>query len=102
MLTELMPDDAALAELLGATHQRFQRLIAEAEKKARPFYAKLLGREASISQVIDEVFRQNEMGKILNRNKKLTERVIGILSAKGNAKSIAEIMAGRLTKLWMK
>ena len=56
MLTELMPDDAALAELLGATHQRFQRLIAEAELKARPFYAKVLGREASISQVIDEVF----------------------------------------------
>jgi len=56
MLTELMPDDAALAELLGATHQRFQRLISEAEAKARPFYAKVLGREASISQVIDEVF----------------------------------------------
>lgn len=56
MLTELMPDDSALAELLGATHQRFQRLIVEAEAKARPFYAKVLGREASISQVIDEVF----------------------------------------------
>ncbi len=56
MLTELMPDDAAFAELLGATHQRFQRLIAEAEAKARPFYAKVLGREASISEVIDEVF----------------------------------------------
>jgi histidinol dehydrogenase len=56
MLTELTPDDAALADLLGATHQRFQRLVAEAEAKARPFYAKTLGREYSIAEVIDEVF----------------------------------------------
>ena len=46
MLTELTPQDGALQELLGATHQRFQRLVLEAEAKARPYYAKVLGREA--------------------------------------------------------
>jgi histidinol dehydrogenase len=56
MLTELTPQDAALADLLGATHQRFARLIAEAEAKARPYYARVLGREASIGDVIGEVF----------------------------------------------
>ena len=56
MLTELAPDDAGLQELLGASHQRFTRLVAEAELKARAFYAKALGREAAISEVIDEVF----------------------------------------------
>ncbi|MBA3939569.1 MAG: histidinol dehydrogenase [Planctomycetes bacterium] len=56
MLTEITPSDAAFRELVGATHQRFQRLVAEAEAKARPFYARVLGREASISEVIGEVF----------------------------------------------
>ena len=39
-----------------------------------------------------------EMGKILKRNAKLTDRVVAILSANGNAKSIAEIIAGALDK----
>ena len=56
MLTELAPDDAALADLLGATHRRFQRLVEEAEIKARPYYQKVLGREASIAEVIAEIF----------------------------------------------
>lgn len=56
MLTELAPDSAALADLVGATHQRFQRLVEEAERKARPFYQRVLGREASVAEVIAEVF----------------------------------------------
>ena len=56
MLTELMPEDAALTELLGASHQRFERLIAEAEKKASEFYRAKLGRAASINEVIGEIF----------------------------------------------
>jgi hypothetical protein len=39
-----------------------------------------------------------EMGKILKRNEKLTERVTGILAANGNAKAIAEVIAGTLDK----
>ena len=30
MLTELSPDDAALTDVLGASHRRFERLIADA------------------------------------------------------------------------
>jgi histidinol dehydrogenase len=56
MLTELAPDDDALADLLGATHRRFQRLVEEAEVKARPYYRRVLGREASIAEVIAEIF----------------------------------------------
>jgi histidinol dehydrogenase len=56
MLTELTPQDSALQELLGATHQRFQRLVLEAEAKARPYYARVLGREAGIAEVIAEIF----------------------------------------------
>jgi histidinol dehydrogenase len=56
MLTELLPDDAALKEILGASHQRFERLILEAEHKAKDFYKKILGREARIAEVIEEVF----------------------------------------------
>ena len=50
MLTELAPDDAGLQDLLGASHQRFTRLVAEAEVKARAFYTKTLGRPAAISE----------------------------------------------------
>ncbi len=60
MLTELLPTDAKLADLLGATHQRFQRLLAEAEVKSRPFYAKMLGYEASIQDVITRIFTEVE------------------------------------------
>jgi histidinol dehydrogenase len=56
MLTELNPDDPALDELVGNTHQRLQRLVDEAEAKARPYYARLFGRERSIAEVIAEVF----------------------------------------------
>jgi histidinol dehydrogenase len=55
-LAVLRPDDPRLALLVGATHQRFQRLVDEAEARARPFYARTLGREASIAEVIAEVF----------------------------------------------
>ena len=56
MLTELSPEDSALQELLGASHQRFARLVREAEAKARPFYQRVLGRPAGIDEVINEVF----------------------------------------------
>lgn len=56
MLLELTPDDVAFQDLLGSSHQRFHRLVSEAEAKARPFYARTLGREASIAEVIAEVF----------------------------------------------
>jgi len=56
MLTELAPDADALADLLGATHRRFQRLVEAAEVTARPYYQKVLGREASIAEVIEEIF----------------------------------------------
>jgi histidinol dehydrogenase len=56
MLTELLPEDSALQELLGASHQRFARLVHEAETKARPYYARVLGRPASINEVIHEIF----------------------------------------------
>lgn len=55
-LTELRPNDPRLAQLVGATHLRFQRLVDEAEARARPYYKKTLGREASIAEVISEVF----------------------------------------------
>lgn len=56
MLLELTPADPAFQDLLGSSHQRFARLVQEAEAKARPFYARTLGREASIAEVIAEVF----------------------------------------------
>lgn len=56
MLLELSPDSPGLADLIGGVHRRFQLLIDEAERKARPFYQARLGREASIASVIDEVF----------------------------------------------
>jgi histidinol dehydrogenase len=55
-LLELAPTDARLNELVGATHQRFASLVAEAERKARPYYRRVLGREAGIEEVIDEIF----------------------------------------------
>ncbi|MBA2482345.1 MAG: histidinol dehydrogenase [Planctomycetes bacterium] len=55
-LTELLPGDPRLERLVGQTHQRFQRLVEEAEIKARPYYRKVLGREASIQEVIAEIF----------------------------------------------
>src|SRR3954470_7465753 len=56
MLRELTPDDPAIDDLVGSAHSRFEKLIAEADAKARPFYRKTLGREASIEEVIREVF----------------------------------------------
>jgi histidinol dehydrogenase len=56
MLTELTPADAAFQDLVGASHQRFARLVHEAESKARGFYEKTLGRPAGIEEVVDEVF----------------------------------------------
>jgi histidinol dehydrogenase len=56
MLLELTPSDPAFLDLIGSSHQRFSRLVQEAEAKARPFYARTLGRESSIDEVIAEVF----------------------------------------------
>lgn len=56
MLQELTPDAPALADLLGGVHRRFQVMVEEAERKARPYYQTKLGRPASIAEVIDEVF----------------------------------------------
>ncbi len=56
MLTELTPDDPAIDDLVGGAHRRFQRLISEAEAKAKPFYQRTLGRAATIDEVIAEVF----------------------------------------------
>ena len=51
----LTPTDPAFNALVASSHQRFARLVEEAETKARPFYKKVLGHEASIEQVIDEI-----------------------------------------------
>ena len=56
MLTAFTADDPRLNDLLASTHARFAALVAEANAKARGFYAKTLGREATIPEVIDEVF----------------------------------------------
>ncbi len=57
----------------------------------------LFGDDKSLEKVSSRVLGR-EMGRILKRNEKLTERVIGILAANGNAKAIAEIIAGTLDK----
>jgi histidinol dehydrogenase len=56
MLTELTTSDAAFHELVAASHQRFARLVQEAEEKATVFYQKTLGHPARIEEVVDEVF----------------------------------------------
>lgn len=56
MLEVLRPQDPRVAEVLTSAHARFQRLIEQAEARARPFYRRTLGREATIEQVIEEVF----------------------------------------------
>ncbi len=60
MLTELTPDDPRLATVIGASHQRFARLVAEAEAKARPYYRALLGEDLGVDQVIARVFSEIE------------------------------------------
>ena len=55
MLLELTPDDPAFQDLVAASHQRFARLVREAEHKARGYYQKTLGRPAGIEEVVDEV-----------------------------------------------
>ena len=57
----------------------------------------LFGEDRSLEKISSRVLGR-EMGKILRRNEKLTERVIGILAANGNAKTIAQIIAGTLDK----
>jgi len=56
MLTVIRPDSPALQDLVGSVAHRFQRLVDEAERKAKPYYREKLGREASIAEVIHEVF----------------------------------------------
>jgi histidinol dehydrogenase len=60
MLTELTPQHPAFQDLVGASHQRFAKLVHEAENKARAFYQRTLGRPAGIEEVVDEVFRAVE------------------------------------------
>ena len=60
MLTELTPADPAFNDLVSSSHQRFARLVQEAETKARGFYQKTLGRPAAIEEVVDEVFNAVE------------------------------------------
>ena len=55
-LRELAADDPALSELLGNAHARFQRLVHEADRKARPFYAERLGREMGCEEAIATIF----------------------------------------------
>ena len=55
-LLDLTPSDPRLAGILGDSHRRFQTLVDEAQAKAGDFYAKTLGRRATIEQVIDEIF----------------------------------------------
>jgi histidinol dehydrogenase len=55
-LLDLTPSDPRLAGILGDSHRRFQTLVDEAQAKASAFYAKTLGRAATIEQVIDEIF----------------------------------------------
>jgi predicted nucleotidyltransferase len=57
----------------------------------------LFGDDKSLEKISSRVLGR-EMGKILKRNEKLTERVTGILAANGNAKAIAEVIAGTLDK----
>jgi len=52
----LDPLDPQVQQLVASTHQRFERLVREAEAKARPLYKRLFGREASIEEVIDQIF----------------------------------------------
>lgn len=56
MLREITPNDPAFQALIGSAHQRFQRLVNEAEVQARPYYKSKLGRDLSIAQVIEEIF----------------------------------------------
>jgi len=60
MLTELTPEDPRLATVIGASHQRFARLVAEAEAKARPYYRALLGEDLGVDEVISRVFHEVE------------------------------------------
>ena len=56
MLTPMTPADPAFAELCQGSHQRFARLVREAQDRARGFYQRTLGRPATIDEVVDEVF----------------------------------------------
>lgn len=54
------PADPALKDLLGGAQQRFARLVAAAEAKARPFYARIFGQELSIAEAIARIFAEVE------------------------------------------
>jgi histidinol dehydrogenase len=56
MLREITANDPAFKALIGSAHQRFQRLVTEAEAQARPYYQRIFGRELGITQVIEEIF----------------------------------------------
>ena len=55
-LRRLAPEDPALIAWLGSTHQRFQRLVDEAEHRAAPFYERIFGEALTIDQAIQRIF----------------------------------------------
>ena len=67
-LTTLLPGDPQLEKILGSAHARFQRLVAEADAKARPFYAARLGREMgceeAIAQIMADVDRDGDQALV--------------------------------------
>jgi len=59
-LRRLVPGDAELQARLGSAHQRFQRLLDQAEERARPFYQRIFGREMGIEEAVARVFAEVE------------------------------------------
>lgn len=54
-LRVLQPTDPELERLLGDSHGRFARLVAEADARTRPFYRTLFGVELSIEAAIERI-----------------------------------------------
>src|SRR5579859_5549236 len=95
MLTELSPEDSALQELLGTSHQRFARLVHEAEAKARPYYARVLGRSLSIDEVIREVFDAVE-----RQGDQAVARYAGLFDSAKLDPARLRVPAGALKEAW--
>jgi histidinol dehydrogenase len=76
MLTELTPQDPAFAAVTARSQDRLQQLVREAEVRARPYYERVLGRPASIAEVIAEIFAavEREGDEALVRYSQLFDR----------------------------
>ena len=48
--------DSELKNILGGAHERFSRLLAEANERAKPFYEKTFGEALDIETAIDRIF----------------------------------------------